>query len=96
MITPQMVHEAFRSTTPTAREWPEVSPAAKAAYAKMAAHLNTAAGLRQPCPFCAFYEKPARPVAPGAAIGPVGCCTACGDMHPDITEMLLEWLEEQT
>ncbi len=96
MITGKMIHEAFNAATPDAihKDWSLVSERAKKRYEVMARELNTAAGLPQPCPFCAFYEKPARPIAPGVAIGPVGCCAECG-AGPDIREVLLDWLEAQ-
>jgi hypothetical protein len=46
------------------------------------------------CPFCAFFEQPARPVGVHK-IGDVPACDVCS-AGPDISEMLLDWLEEQS
>jgi|ERR1019366_2682812 hypothetical protein len=43
------------------------------------------------CPFCAFFEQPARPVGVHK-IGDVPACDMCA-AGPDISEMLLDWLE---
>lgn len=45
------------------------------------------------CPFCAFFEQPARLVGTGK-IGDVPACDVCSE-GPDISEMLLDWLEMQ-
>jgi hypothetical protein len=99
MITGKLIHEAFNSVVPPSqsRSWADLTPAARKTYSQMATHLNTIAGLPQPCPFCAFYEFAPRPVGTIGMIGDIAACNDCVDMNKqaDITEMLLEWLEEQ-
>ena len=99
MITGQKIHEAFNLVTVNAQStktWEELSLNARSTYNKMAMHLNELVGLPQPCPFCRFYEIDPRPVGSGC-IGPVGACDECvvTNKAADITELLLEWLEEQ-
>jgi hypothetical protein len=45
------------------------------------------------CPFCAFFEQDARFVGEGK-VGDIPACDVCAS-GPDITEMLMEWYEEQ-
>jgi hypothetical protein len=98
MITGKLIHEAFQSASSTCRSWIDLTPTARKTYSQMATHLNTLVGLPQPCPFCAFYEVAPRPVSATGTIGDIAACDDCVGMNKraDITEMLLQWLEEQS
>jgi hypothetical protein len=99
MITGKLIHESFNCAVPASesRSWGDLTSVAKKAYGQMAMHLNTLAGLPQPCPFCAFYECAPRPVGTAGTIGDVPACNDCVGMNKqaDIAEMLLQWLEEE-
>ena len=99
LITGQMIHEAFNHVVPTSesRPWADLTPVARSTYHQMATHLNTIAGLPQPCPFCAFYEFEPRPVKEGMQIAGHDACGWCAEANQraDIAEMLLQWLEDE-
>jgi hypothetical protein len=99
MITGKLIHEAFNNVVSPSdsRSWVDLTLAARKTYSQMATHLNAIASLPQPCSFCAFYEVAPRPVGTAGTIGDIPACNDCVDANKqaDITEMLLEWLEEQ-
>jgi hypothetical protein len=93
-ITGRMIHDAFEQTIKSARPWQELTPKRQQEYRDLAKHLNACAEL---CPFCQFYERPSRKIG-GLCIADIPACTDCAEANQvsDITEMLLQWLEEQS
>lgn len=93
-ITGRMIHDAFEQTISGARQWQELTPERQQGYRDLAKHLNERAEL---CPFCPFYERAPQKIG-GLCIADIPACTDCAEANQvsDITEMLLEWLEEQS